>query len=330
VTAPASLPDDELVRLARTGRRDAFAVLFHRHVHRIHGTVAAASPDAVAARTTAVGVFSDLMRHLADTDPARVGAALDQHAARRIRGRRGSGAAPPLTVGALDEMWRELDRRWPDGEPPRRDVSTIVPVTVGALVAVVVLGALASTSRRSGIPDPSRSFEAVGVNEEGSAFLAELPRPTETATAVGSPLPSPSPTAAPPPPEPTPEPTVEPTSEPDGPDPTETQFPDEPPEVEIRSPADRSTRVTDGEDEQGAYATVVLDGTASDDRDPPEFLAYAWSSSIGGGLADAATATVRLYVPDGQLTATHALTFTVTDTAGNAGTDTVTVVVTRV
>lgn len=329
MTALASLPDAELVRLARRGRRDAFAVLYHRHVGRVYDVVRSGSADAAIARGTTVAVFSDLMRHLGDVDPTLVGVALEQRAARRVRGH-AAGRVPGLTVGAVDAMWRELDRRWPSGEPPRKDVGTMVPVTAGALVAVMVLGTLASTSRRGGVPDPSRTFEAVAFQD--APVLPGLPRPrvTPAGSELPEPVPEPTATVALPEPEPTAEPTSDATDGPSEPPATETEEPDAAPEVTIRSPADGSTRMSDGEDEGGAYATVELDGVAVDDRDAADALTYSWTSSIDGVLGSSPSGTARLHVPDGQLTATHRITFSATDTAGNTATTSVNVVVTRV
>lgn len=332
MTASASSSDDELVRLARAGQRDAFAVLYHRYVRSVHALVASGSPDATAAENTTVAVFSDLLRHIHEIPPGRVAQALEQHATRRIRGHTAGAGIPPLTVGGLDRMWRELDRRWPTGDPPPRDVGTMVPITAGALAAVLVLGALASTPRRSGVPDPNRTLEAVAMRTEVTpGLLPGLPRPEVTAADTD---PEPEPTLAVPAPEPSPEQTVaEPTAEPtESPttEPPPTEEPDTAPEVTIHSPSDGSTRMSEGEDEGGAYATFTLDGAAVDDRDTPDALVYSWTSSIDGPLASAPTATVRLHVPDGELTASHILTFSATDTAGNTASTSVHVVVTRV
>lgn len=332
VTAPASLPDDELVRRARAGRRDAFAVLYHRYVRQVHALVGSGSPDAAAAEATTVAVFCDLLRHLSEVAPDRVTEMLEHHAQRRIRGRPARTGVPPLTVGALDRMWREIDRRWPTGDAARRDGGTMVPITAGALVAVLFLGTLASTSRQGGVPDPNRSFEATAVRDDvGQGLLPGLPRPRVTAGDEG---PAADPTVAMSG-EPTSEPTTTGPPEPVGTEdvPTEeapTEEPDAAPTIAIRSPSDGSTRRSDGQDERGPYATVVLDGVAVDDRDPADALAYAWTSSIDGVLADTPSATARLHVPDGQLTASHLITFSATDSAGNSVSTSVTVVVTRV
>lgn len=331
MTTAASLSDDELVRLARAGRRDAFAVLYHRYVRQVHALVGSGSPDATAAEATTVAVFSDLLRHLHDSGTERVADTLQRHATRRISGHTARANVPALTVGGLDRMWRELDRRWPTGEPPRRDVGTIVPITAGALAAVLVLGTLASTSRRGGVPDPNRSFEATAVDDDvAPGLLPGLPQPRMTLADDATP--DPEPTFAAPTAEAAAEPTTEPTEEPTDTATEEapTEAPDAAPEVTIHAPGDGSTRMSDGQDEAGAFATVDLDGAAVDDRDPTDALAYAWTSSVDGHLADAPTATVRLHVPDGQLTARHVLTLTVTDTAGNATSSSVAVVVTRV
>lgn len=330
MTSLASLSDDELVRRARAGRRDAFAVLYHRYVRQVHGLVGSGSADAAAAEATTVAVFCDLLRHLSEVGPDRVTDTLEHHARRRLRGRPARSGVPPLTVGALDRMWREIDRRWPTGDVTRREVGTMVPITAGALVAVLFLGTLASTSRQGGVPDPDRSFEATAVRDDvGQGLLPGLPRSRVTPADEDGPD-----TAIVMPAESSPEPTeTEPTTGPTEPVATEeapTEEPDAAPVITIRSPSDGSTHRSDGEDGQGRYATVVLDGVAVDDRDPAEALSYAWTSSLEGGLADTPSATARLHVPDGQLTASHVITFSATDSAGNTVSTSVTVVVTRV
>lgn len=332
MTPPATLSDDELVRLARSGQRNAFAVLYHRYVAQVHALVGAGSTDAASTEATTVAVFCDLLRHVSEMDPGRVPETLEHHAIRRIRGHSLRARAPSLTVGGVDRMWREIDRRWPSGDEPRRDVGNIVPITAGALVAVLFLGALGSTSRRGGVPDPHRSFQAAAVPDgvgEDPGLLPGLPGPLvtpaddDTADGVATvTLPSEPASEAP-----TAEPTVAPGAEPE---PSPTEQPDAAPEVTITSPSDGSTLRSDGQDDAGSYATVVVEGVAVDDHDPADALTYGWASSIDGPLAGAPAATVRLYVPDGQLTATHVLTFSVTDTAGNSASRSVTVVVTRV
>ncbi|MBW3657817.1 MAG: hypothetical protein KY457_04205 [Actinobacteria bacterium] len=331
MTASASLPDDELVRLARGGQRDAFAVLYHRYVRQVHDLAATGSPDATAAEKTTVGVFCDLLRHLHEIPADGVAATLEHHTKRRTRGHTRGTRVPTLTVGTVDGMWREIDRRWPSGDAPRRDMDTIVPITAGALVAVLFLGTLASTTRRSGVGDPDRSFEAVHLQEEPELFPT-IPGPGVTAAEESTPdreatvaLPTAEPTLAPSEP---PSETATPVEQETEPAPTEE--PDAAPEVTINSPDDGATLTSDGRDDAGAYATVTVDGVAVDDRDGPDALTYSWGSSIDGPLADAPTATVRLHVPDSELTATHVLTFSATDSAGNSRATSVTVVVTRV
>lgn len=349
VSAYAHLPDDELVRLTRHGDRGAFAVLYHRHVRQVYATVAGSVSDGTVARGLTVAAFSDALRHLDQLDTARVGATLQQLARRRAAGHTRGTNVPALNIGAVDAMWRELDQRWPSGEPPRKDPGAIVPITAGALIAVLVLGAMLASSRRSGTPDPTRTFDAVALSDDangsGAGFLPTLPPPPVVSPtdddpddgsaseepAVVAPTTEPSPTATPSPvaPTPTAEPTPggEPSPDPEASPDAET---DEPPEVSIISPEDGETRTSDGSDDQGAYATVVVSGVATDDRDPAESLDHTWTSSIDGVLLRAASGEVRLHVPPEQLAATHQLTFTVTDTGGNTNSASVTVTVTRV
>ena len=332
MTVYAALRDDELVGLARGGDRTAFAVLYHRHVQRVYATISTSVSDGTVARGLTVAAFSDAMRRLDQLDPERVDGALIHLAERRASGHTPGGRVPALTVGAVDAMWRELDRRWPSGDPPRREPGLTVAVTAGALVATLVLGAMAASGRRGGAPDTTRTFAAEALAEEpdvGGDLLPALPRPRETVEVV---TPTASPTATPTPsptPSPTPAPTVAPSPEPEV-SPSPTEEPDQAPEVSITSPGDGETRTSEGEDEQGAYATFSLAGAASDDRDPAEALSYSWTSSLDGQVLTGPSGSVRLHVPEGQLTASHRLVLTVTDSAGNVGTDEVTVVVTRV
>ncbi len=309
MTPYASLPDAELVPLARAGERPAFAVLFHRHVGAVYDTIRTSAPDGTVARRLTVAAFSDALRHLDRLDPEQVRDALIELGRRRAAGHTPGAGVPALTVGAVDAIWRELDARWPTGEPPRREPGLTAAVTIGALVAVLILGAMAASSPRSGTPDPGRTFEAASLDPEPTeptdGLVVGLPRPRETDAEAG---PSPDateataePTATPTATEPTPEPTAtEPT-----PAPTATEEPDAAPEVTISSPNDGETRGSEGTDEQGAYATFTLDGAATDDRDPPEALGYSWTSSIDGALLDGPSGSVRLHVPEGALTAQH-------------------------
>lgn len=327
MTTYAPLPDDELVRLARVGDRRAFAILYHRLVQRVYATARASAPDGTVARTVTVATFGDLMRHLATVEPAEVREAVEELARRRAAGHTPGPDVPPLTVGAVDAMWRELDRRWPTGQPPGREPGLTVAITVGTLVATLVLGALGASSPRRGTPDPSRTFEAVAVDGGDVDLLPALPRPPEVVVPSRDARPSPTPS-------PSPEPTPEAPSPEPSPEPTETtaspEAPDQAPVVTISSPRDGETRVTDGRDERGAYATFLLDASAEDDRDAADELTYTWVSDLDGTVLTTRSGTARLYVPEGQLTAQHELRLTVTDTAGNVGSDTVTVVITHV
>lgn len=330
-------PDGVLVQRAIAGDRAAFAILYHRHVRLVYETVRTSAPDATAARSLTVAAFCHVMRHLDELEPGRFGEAVLHVARRRAAGHTPGAAVPALTVGAVDEMWRELDRRWPTGDAPPRDASDLVPVTAGVLIAVLILGGLVSTSRRgAGVPDTTQTFAAVAVSDEARLpdVDPDLPRPPARDPVVVVP------TSAPPPPSPTPSPTptepepsgspteAAPTEEPA--DPQEPEPTDEAPQAAITSPSDGEARNSEGTDDAGAYAVFQLAGTGSDDRDPADALSYRWDSSIEGTVLTAASGSVRLHVPDGQLTASHRLTLTVTDGAGNTATDTVTVIVTRV
>lgn len=338
----ASLPDDELVRLAAAGDRAAFAVLFHRHVAAVHRTVGAAATDASSVRDLIVAVFVDAMRNLdelATRSPEDVGATLVAIAQRRTAGRRSAGRLTALTVGAIDAAWRELDRRWPDGELPTPAPTWWPSLAVGATAGVLVLAALFAMTpepRSETGPGLELAAEPVVEQSETTDDGVILPRPRETVDlSTISPTPRPiTPSPSPIAPEPSPEPTggESPTPSPtptETPTPTEEPPPDQAPDVTISSPQNGATVVTEGTDDRGAYATVSLAGSATDDRDDAESLAYSWLSDIDGGILQGPAGTARLHVPDGQLTATHTVTLMVTDSAGNVGRATVRVIVTR-
>lgn len=338
----APLPDDELVRLAANGDRAAFAVLYHRHVAAVHRQLAGAAPDAPALTALIVQVFSDAMRHLDELGQRSsedVGATLAAIARRRAAGRRGGGHVAALTVGTVDRAWRELDRRWPDGNPPADPPTWWPAIAAGATAGVLVLAIMFALTPEPNVPGgPSAELAAeplLAASEDGDEGLV-LPRPRETVD-LSTIAPTPAITPSPAPlesetedePEPTPTPTTpSPTPTPE-PTPSPTEDVDEAPVVAISSPSDGSTLVTEGEDEGGAYATVTLAGSATDDRDAADALTYSWTSDLEGALLTGTSGTARLHVPEGQLTASHAITLTVTDSAGNVGSDTVRVIVTR-
>lgn len=136
----SALSDAELVKLSRGGSAPAFAVLVHRHGPAVRALVSN-DEDPVGA---VISTYVAAMRHL-DTepgDPAQVRGWLLRLASAQVREPIAVGGAPlpALDEDELDEIWAELDLRWPDGRVPRH-----VPAWLGwtaLVVAIVSLGVL--------------------------------------------------------------------------------------------------------------------------------------------------------------------------------------------
>lgn len=136
----SALSDAELVKLSRGGSAPAFAVLVHRHGPAVRALVSN-DEDPVGA---VISTYVAAMRHL-DTepaDPAQVRGWLLRLASEQVREPVAVGGAPlpALDEDELDEIWAELDLRWPDGRVPRH-----VPAWLGwtaLVVAIVSLGVL--------------------------------------------------------------------------------------------------------------------------------------------------------------------------------------------
>ena len=106
---------------------------------------------------------------------------------------------------------------------------------------------------------------------------------------------------------------------------------DLPPEPRISAPHDGAVILVDAMDGLGWYANVTLRGTAPDAEDGPlTGAALVWSDSVNGApaveLGTGTTLSVRLRSDAGG-SATHAITLTATDSAGNVETHTVTIYV---
>jgi hypothetical protein len=129
--------DAELVERARAGSAPAFAVLLHRHGPAVRAVVAGDRDPTGAVIGTFVTAMRRLPDHPVDDTPRDW---LLQLAASEVREPRTADAqpAPDLEPDELDEIWAELDLRWPDGRVPRT-----VPRWVGWSALVITLAALA-------------------------------------------------------------------------------------------------------------------------------------------------------------------------------------------
>jgi hypothetical protein len=129
--------DAELVERARAGSAPAFAVLLHRHGAAVRAVVAGDRDPTGAVIGTFVTAMRRLPAHPVDDTPRDW---LLQLAASEVRKPQTADAQPmpDLEPDELDEIWAELDLRWPDGRVPRT-----VPRWVGWSALVITLAALA-------------------------------------------------------------------------------------------------------------------------------------------------------------------------------------------
>ena len=133
----ASRSDAELIRLAQAGASPAFAVLVFRHAADIRAVVAN-DKDPVGA---VIATFVQAMRQLSKRtpeDPVRPW--LLKLAAKQTRSPIdiGDQVVPTLDDAEADEIWAELDIRWPRGRVPRN-----LPRWVGWFGLVIALVGLA-------------------------------------------------------------------------------------------------------------------------------------------------------------------------------------------
>ncbi len=130
----AESSDRELLERARAGSAPAFAVLLHRHGPAVRAVVAD-DPDATGA---VIATFVRAMRQLPGSDDGDPRRRLVELARAEVDHPR----APEPTVAPdpdeLDEIWAELDLRWPDGKVPRH-----LPRWVGRSASILALAALA-------------------------------------------------------------------------------------------------------------------------------------------------------------------------------------------
>lgn len=168
MTSYARLTDADLVGLARDGDRAAFAVLLDRTLPDVWATVSQATDVRRATRATHA-TYADALHGLDATAGTRdagawIGGLAQQHAPSRSRATMPALTLPPALE---DEVWRDVERRWPDGRRPRRRLpwrrilTILVLFVAAALVPVAVLG-LPDIGARA--PAPDSTVEATPVD----------------------------------------------------------------------------------------------------------------------------------------------------------------------
>jgi hypothetical protein len=159
--------DAELVELAQDGSAPAFAVLVHRHAP----AVLAATADAEDPQRATRDVFVRAMRELPDRDPKQpVGPWLTELAGRPAPWTTAEEEVAPARV---DELWRELDRRWPDGRAPRRSRRVLRRVTVA--VAAVAIGVAVPAAVLTA--DPTEDEDVTELRAQPLDDPADVPEP---------------------------------------------------------------------------------------------------------------------------------------------------------
>lgn len=259
-------------------------------------------------------------------------------------------AAVPPSAEFRDELWLELDRRFPYGPAvatgstgPSRAAVLTLSLIAGLVLAVGVLGVQAREQLRPQVVAAPPLFTAEPFVETAAPEPQDTPdvitppatqpevseEPTVPAVTITEAEPSPSPTPAPPPPPP-PSPTSSPTPTPT-PEPTTT---DQAPTVAIRSPQEGQVLEAQDPDGDGNWSAVVnLAGEASDPETPPGQLLVTWRSDLDGQLAQTLQAQATLSHATDCATVTalvptrHTVSLSVTDSAGQTTTRSVTVTV---
>lgn len=339
--------DGELVELALAGDRSAFAVLLDRHVDDVFTAVLAAGGDpATAERVTSATFGAALARLDRLTDPARFGEWVERIAVAeelpadrppRGLGRR-TGTAPAaagLSAGARDALWRDLDRAYPygPGAVATRRAPDETTVAVLALIAGLVLAVAITGVRLRAELQPVSGPTPLALAAEPVTEAPEPP-PTETPQVIVPPSPEEDTETLPPvevpTPTPTPSPTPEPTVEPSPtPEPSPSPTPDPAPDANIVEPAPGATYQAEDTDGDGTNdaAVVRLTGTATDPDDPLETLVFEWRTDRSGDevVATGTEATITISCEGlGEVFGVD-ITLTVTDPAGNADSETVSI-----
>jgi hypothetical protein len=221
--------DAELIALAQTGWAPAFAVLLHRHGPSVHAVFADDADPLGGVIDTYVAAMREL-HHGIPSGPIEawlLDLAVSERGSQPLDPRGGRRRSVPLADEQLDEVWAELDLRWPDGRIPHH-----VPHWVGwtALVAALVgLGILvpyAVLTAGGSVEQPLEELQAypveapveeVDVEEPEGDELDGFDLPAVTFPDVEqTPAPEPGPAPAPEPqPEPAPEPAPLPEPEPE-------------------------------------------------------------------------------------------------------------------
>lgn len=211
------LPDAALVQLARDGQASAFASLMHRHAAHVRAAASSTHPtDAVTSTFTRAMRHLDDPRAATDTRAWLEALAVRDHTSQGAAGGHEAAAptpqpvAPPLDQAELDEVWRELAARWPDGRV-RRPLPAIVWWLLAAVLLVVLAAAipwLVLGRDPGGVPlEELRAFPVTDTQAADPGPVTE-PEPEEPLPSFEFPIPpeqQDTPPAAPPAPPPPPD-----------------------------------------------------------------------------------------------------------------------------
>lgn len=294
--------DAELVQRAQNGEQRAFAMLLHRHGPAVRATVHADRDPAGATIATFVTAMRALHKQPSDAPVRPWLRTLAQKHTRRPDLEQAADP-PPIDPDELDEIWAEVDLRWPNGRVPRS-----IPRWVGWAATLVVLVSLAvlipylaltvggsddgqSTVREELVARPynepverEHAEELFDPGEDTSVTEPDMPEldvsdagpgqpsptPTDPAPAEDNTSPTPPQTSSDPqtPSDPQPPTTREPEAPTNDPpvddDPPEAPKPPPPPDAEPGAEAPPVTEAPSAPEVEGP------DGGSSDDDTPPD------------------------------------------------------------
>lgn len=186
MTRYAEQSDARLVDAALGGDRTAFAVLIDRTLATVWSIVTRGSTDVGNAREATYAVYLDAMRELSRGQRrAEVVAWLTGIAERYAPADREAARMPPLALPAdlADALWRDLDRRWPDGRPAQG--GAIPWRRMGIAAALVVLAAVGPVAF-VGLPGAQQRQPAPEATVEASPFASEPDEPDEPESSPSS------------------------------------------------------------------------------------------------------------------------------------------------
>lgn len=166
--------DAELVTLSRRGWAPAFAVLLHRHGPAVRAATTDAPDPTSAVRDTFLTAMRRLDEPAAQTDARGWLLELAGSHTRDVREVPTTAMLDPCSDDELEEIWADLDRRWPDGRRPRRGVPR--PVRVAAFVLLLVaLAAVVPVIAFTALDDREETVEEVRAvpDEDATADDAE-------------------------------------------------------------------------------------------------------------------------------------------------------------